>query len=55
MSNKKEITNPDLNTEEVKDLELDEQPKPTRKVSDPSIPIPDESKSNKVGRNKYNK
>jgi hypothetical protein len=52
MSSKKEITNPDLTTEEVKDLELDEQPKPTRKVSDPSIPIPDESKSTKVGRNK---
>ena len=55
MSNKKEITNPDLSTEEVKDLELDEQPKPTKKVSDPSIPIPDESKSNKVGRNKNKK
>ena len=32
MSNKKEITNPNLSTEEVKELELDEQPKPTRKI-----------------------
>ncbi len=39
MSNKKEIQQPGLNTEEAKDLELDEQPKPTRKVSHPSTPI----------------
>ena len=32
MGNKKEITNPDLSTEEVKDLELDEQPKPQEKL-----------------------
>jgi hypothetical protein len=44
-----------LSTEEVKDLEIDQQLKPTRKISDPSIPIPDEYKSNKVGRNKNKK
>ena len=38
MSHKKEIINADHSTEEVKDLELDEQPKPTR---NPSIPVPD--------------
>jgi hypothetical protein len=36
MSDKKE---PGLDTEGAKDLELDEQPKPTRKVSHPSTPI----------------
>jgi hypothetical protein len=39
MSDKKEINEPGLNTEEAKELELDEQPKPTRKVSHPSAPI----------------
>jgi hypothetical protein len=39
MSDKKEIQQPGLDTEEAKDLELDEQPKPTRKVSHPSTPI----------------
>lgn len=39
MSDKKEIRQPGLDTEEAKDLELDEQPKPTRKVSHPSTPI----------------
>jgi hypothetical protein len=39
MSDKKEINEPGLNTEEAKELELDEQPKPTRKVSHPSTPI----------------
>jgi hypothetical protein len=39
MSDKKEIQEPGLNTEEAKKLELDEEPKPTRKVSHPSIPI----------------
>ena len=39
MSDKKEINEPRLSTEEVKELELDEQPKPTRKVSHPSTPI----------------
>ena len=39
MSDKKEIQQPGLDTEEAKELELDEQPKPTRKVSHPSTPI----------------
>jgi hypothetical protein len=39
MSHKKEIQEPGLDTEEAKELELDEQPKPTRKVSYPSTPI----------------
>jgi hypothetical protein len=51
MSHKKEITNLDLSTEEVKDLELDEQPKPTRKVSNPSIPVPDQAEPSTLDRN----
>jgi hypothetical protein len=39
MSHKKEIQEPGLDTEEAKELELDEQPKPTRKVSHPFTPI----------------
>jgi hypothetical protein len=39
MSDKKEIQEPGLSTEEAKRLELDEEPKPTRKVSHPSTPI----------------
>jgi hypothetical protein len=39
MSYKKEIQEPGLGTEDAKELELDEQPKPTRKVSHPSTPI----------------
>jgi hypothetical protein len=38
MSHKKEIDEPNLGTEEAKELEL-EQPKPTRKVSHPATPI----------------
>jgi hypothetical protein len=52
MGHKKEITNPNLTTEEVKKLELDEQPKPTRKVSNPSIPVPDEAEPSTLDRNK---
>ena len=40
MSHKKEIEKP-LDVEQAKDLELDETPKPTRKVSHPSVPVPD--------------
>jgi hypothetical protein len=36
MSDKKEIQEPDLDTEEAKELELNGQPKPTRKVSQSS-------------------
>jgi hypothetical protein len=39
MSDKKEIEKPGLGTEDAKELELDEQPKTTRKVSHPSTPI----------------
>ncbi len=36
---KKEIEKPGLTTEQAKELELDEQPKPTRKISHPATPI----------------
>ena len=39
MSHKKAIGQP-LDTEQAKELELDEEPKPTRKVSNPSVPVP---------------
>jgi hypothetical protein len=39
MSNKKETEEPGLTTEEAKELELDEQPKPTRKTSHHSPPM----------------
>jgi hypothetical protein len=41
MSHKQEITKPDLEAEEAKELELDEQSKPTRKISHPNILVPD--------------
>jgi hypothetical protein len=41
LSHKQEITEPDLEAEEAKDLELDEQSKPTRKISHPNVPVPD--------------
>jgi hypothetical protein len=37
MSHKKAIKEP-LDVEKAKDLELDEEPTPTRKVSKPSVP-----------------
>ena len=40
MSHKKAIKEP-LYTEQAKDLELDEEPKPTRKVDKPSVPVSD--------------
>jgi hypothetical protein len=42
MSSKKEIEQP-LDTEQAKNLELDETPKPTRKVSKPSVPVPNDA------------
>ena len=39
MSDKKEIQKPGLDVEDAKKLEIDEEPKPTRKVSHPSTPI----------------
>ena len=53
MSHKKEITNPDLSNKEVKELELDEQPKPTRKISKPSIPVPDQAEPSTTLDRKY--
>ena len=41
-NDKKEVEKPGLSTEEAKELELDEQPKPTRKVSHPATPISNE-------------
>ncbi|MGB6532469.1 MAG: hypothetical protein WCC17_03855 [Candidatus Nitrosopolaris sp.] len=38
MSDIKEIEEPGLGTEEAKARELDEQPKPTRKISHPATP-----------------
>jgi hypothetical protein len=38
-SDKKQIEKPGLSTEDAKEIELDEKPKPTRKVSHPSTPI----------------
>jgi hypothetical protein len=40
MSHKKEIEQ-SMDTEKAKELELDEMPKPTRKISRPSVPVPD--------------
>lgn len=42
MSNKKAIKQP-LDVEQAKDLELDEKPTPTRKVSKSSVPVSNES------------
>lgn len=42
MSHKKKIEEP-LDTKQAKELELDEMPKPTRKVSNPSVPIADDT------------
>ena len=38
MSDKKELQESGLDTEDAKRRELDEQPKPTRKVSHPATP-----------------
>ncbi|HZB79746.1 MAG TPA: hypothetical protein VE264_00545 [Nitrososphaera sp.] len=38
---KKEIEAAGLDTERVKELELDEQPRPCRKVCHPYTPVPD--------------
>lgn len=40
MSHKKAIKEP-LDTEQAKELELDAEPKPTRKVDKPSVPVSD--------------
>ena len=41
MGDKKEIQELGLDPEEAKELELNEQAKPTRKESPPATPIPD--------------
>jgi hypothetical protein len=40
----KELDEP-IDTEEAKEIELDEQPKPTRKLTGPSVPVSDEPTS----------
>ena len=55
MSDKKEIQKPGLDTEEAKELELDEQPKPTRKVSHPSTPISNKDEPSTHDRRKGRK
>jgi hypothetical protein len=59
MSHKQEITESNLEAEEAKDLELDEQSKPTRKISHPNIPVPDivepSTMDRKKGRRKIKK
>jgi hypothetical protein len=52
MRDHKELDEP-MGTEEAKELELDEQPKPTRKVTSPSVPVSDEptSRRRKVREN----
>jgi hypothetical protein len=52
MSHKKEIQEPGLEAEEAKELELDEQPKPTRKVSHPSTPISNKDEPSTYDRRK---
>jgi hypothetical protein len=42
MSHKKAIKHP-LDTQHAKDLELDEEPTPTRKVSKSSVPAPNDA------------
>ena len=49
MSHKYEIKHP-LDTEQAWELELDETPKPTRKVSNPSIPVSNDAESSTPDR-----
>ncbi len=43
MGHKKEINSP-LDTEQAKDMELDETPTPTRKMSKSSVPVSNKAK-----------
>ena len=52
MGRKQEITETDLETEEAKELKLDEQPKPTRKISHPNVPVPDIAEPSTMDRKK---
>jgi hypothetical protein len=42
----------DLETEEAKELELDERSKPTRKISHPNVPVPDVAEPSTMDRKK---
>ena len=63
MSDKKETEEPGLTTEEAKELELDEQPKPTRKhglilplchtMRSPVDIIKKRQKKNQIARNQF--
>jgi hypothetical protein len=52
LGRKQEITETDLETEEAKELELDEQPKPTRKISHPNVPVLDIAEPSTIDRKK---
>jgi hypothetical protein len=52
LGRKQEITETDLETEEAKELELDEQPKSTRKISHPNVPVPDIAEPSTMDRKK---
>ena len=52
MSHKKVIKEPNLDTEKAKALELDEQPKPTRKISHPTTPIGENEEPNTIDKRK---
>ncbi|MFL6309222.1 MAG: hypothetical protein ACJ70T_04410 [Nitrososphaera sp.] len=49
MSHKKEIEHP-IDTEQAEQLVLDETPKPTRKMSNPSIPVSNDAESSTQDR-----
>lgn len=52
LRHKQEIIEPDLDAEEAKELELDEQSKPTRKISHPNVPVPDIAEPSTMDRKK---
>jgi hypothetical protein len=52
MSHKQEITEPNLEAGKAKQLELDEQPKPTRKICHLNIPVPDIAEPSTMYRKK---
>jgi hypothetical protein len=52
LGRKQEITETDLETEEAKELKLDEQPKPTRKISHSNVPVPDIAEPSTMDRKK---
>lgn len=52
MSHKQEIKEPNLDVQEAKELELAEQPKPTRKISHPNVPVPEGAEPSTTYRKK---